>query len=249
MKRFIDIAFAGLGSLITAPLVAILAVLIWLEDGHIPLYRSERAEAHGGSFVMFKLRSMYVDADRTGVASTAKDDPRLTKVGRFIRAWKLDEIPQLWNVVRGDMSLVGPRPQFLAATSRYTAAEGEILTVAPGITDLASVVFADEGDILAGADNPDERYDEIIRPWKSRLAIVYVRHHSSMVDLYIILLTVIAIFYRGAALSGIEFLLKRWNVDDMVVRMASRRTQLLAYAPPTESESSLSKKTVSGRSS
>ena len=123
---------------------------------------------------MVKFRTMIPDAVEAGVSSTAAGDPRITRVGRILRRAKLDELPQLWNVLTGEMSLVGPRPQVEPEAALYTAEERRMLEVRPGITDLASIVFADEGEILAGAADPDLLYNQIIRPWKSRLALLYL---------------------------------------------------------------------------
>ena len=118
---------------------------------------------------------MIVKADQTGVDSTAGDDKRITPIGRLVRKLKLDELSQLWNVLKGDMSLVGPRPNVPREVALYTSDENKLLEIRPGITDLSSIIFADEGDILHGAEDPDLRYHQIIRPWKSRLGLLYVK--------------------------------------------------------------------------
>ena len=123
---------------------------------------------------MLKFRTMIPDAWKSGVNSTAAGDRRITRVGALLRKAKLDELPQLWNVLKGDMSLVGPRPQVRAETDLYTSEERRMHSIRPGVTDLASIVFADEGEILAGSADPDLLYNQIIRPWKSRLALLYV---------------------------------------------------------------------------
>nr|MDP9178948.1 sugar transferase [Gemmatimonadota bacterium] len=174
MKRALDIAAAGAGLILLSPLIAALSIAIYLQDYHSPLYVATRAGRGDRPFRMVKFRSMVIRADSSGVDSTAGDDARITRLGAFIRRFKLDELPQLWNVLRGDMSLVGPRPNVERETRLYTAEEKRLLSVRPGITDLASIVFADEGEILRGSDDPDLRYNQIIRPWKSRLGLVYV---------------------------------------------------------------------------
>src|SRR5439155_4680609 len=123
------------------------------------------------------------------------------------RAYKIDELIQLWNVLKGDMSLVGPRPQVLSDVRLYTYEENRMLTVRPGITDPASIVFSDEGNILKGSSDPDLLYNQIIRPWKSRLALLYVDKQSFLVDIWLILLTAVAIASRSAALKAIQRLL------------------------------------------
>ena len=185
---------------------------------------------------MVKLRSMVAHADKSGVNSTAGSDPRITSVGRFIRRYKLDELMQLWNVLKGDMSLVGPRPQVQADASLYSDVEKRMLTVRPGITDLASIVFADEGDILYGSADPDLLYNQIIRPWKSRLALLYIDKRSFLIDVWLILLTAATIVCRPVALRAVGNLLRHWQLDPLVIRMAARQEPLLPYPPPGAAE-------------
>ena len=134
------------------------------------------------------------------------------------------------------MSLVGPRPQALPDAKLYTAVESRLLSVRPGITDLSSIVFADEGEILSGSGNPDLRYNQIIRPWKSRLALAYIDHQSLGVDLRLIFATLTVLVSRRSALRSVQNLLSRWNVDPLVIEMASRQTPLRPYPPPGASE-------------
>jgi lipopolysaccharide/colanic/teichoic acid biosynthesis glycosyltransferase len=185
---------------------------------------------------MVKFRSMVVNADKIGGSSTAAADRRITPVGRFVRAYKLDELIQLWNVLEGDMSLVGPRPQVLTDAGLYTEAEKRMLTVRPGMTDPASIVFSDEGDVLHGSSDPDLLYNQIIRPWKSRLALAYIDHRTFGTDLWLILLTVVAIASRPAALRALGNLIRRWQIDPLVVRMAARQEALVPYPPPGAAE-------------
>ena len=140
---------------------------------------------------MYKFRSMVTNADRIGGADTADDDPRLTKTGRFLRRHKLDELPQLINVLRGDMSLVGPRPEVPSKVADYTAEEREILTVRPGITDWSSLRFHNEGEILAGHPDAEQAYNELIRPEKIRLGLEYARRATMRDDLEILAKTFI----------------------------------------------------------
>jgi lipopolysaccharide/colanic/teichoic acid biosynthesis glycosyltransferase len=182
---------------------------------------------------MVKLRSMIVVADQTGVMSTAGDDLRVTAAGRFVRRWKLDELPQLWNVLRGDMSLVGPRPQVLREVAGYTAEERRLLSVRPGITDLSSIVFADEGDILRGHADPDRRYDQVIRPWKSRLGLLYVRRGKHpATDLYLIYLTLLNGVSRARALSGVSRLVCELGGGEELQNVARRLEPLRESLPP-----------------
>jgi lipopolysaccharide/colanic/teichoic acid biosynthesis glycosyltransferase len=175
---------------------------------------------------------MIPDAWKSGVSSTACGDRRITRMGKFLRRAKLDELPQLWNVLTGEMSLVGPRPQVESEASRYSAEERGLLNVRPGLTDLASIVFADEGDILADAADPDLSYNRIIRPWKSRLALLYLERQSLAADFQILWLTLLAGIAREKALDGVERMLSAWNADSLLRRMAGRREPLLAWPPP-----------------
>jgi lipopolysaccharide/colanic/teichoic acid biosynthesis glycosyltransferase len=232
MKRQFDVA-ASLFGLAVGSLVLVPAMIaVWLQDWHSPFYIAPRAGLGGRPFRMVKLRSMKVLADKTGVMSTAGNDPRTTAVGRVVRRWKLDELTQLWNVLKGDMSLVGPRPQVLPDAALYTTAEREMLSVRPGITDLASIVFADEGEILRDAPDPDLRYHQLIRPWKSRLALLYVcRGENLGTDLRIIGLTILAMLSRPRALAAVSALVRELGGSDELARV-SRRTESLREAPP-----------------
>lgn len=232
LKRAFDILIASGGLLLFSPLLLAVMLAIWLQDFASPFYIAPRMARGGGTFRMVKFRSMVVNADKIGGVSTAGNDRRITAVGRFVRQYKIDEIIQLWNVVKGDMSLVGPRPQVLADAGLYTDAEKRMLSVRPGITDPASIVFSDEGDILKGSANPDLLYNQIIRPWKSRLALAYIDHRSFWIDLWLIVLTVVAIVSKPAALRSLGSLLLAWKLDPLVTRMAARQESLLAYPPP-----------------
>lgn len=153
------------------------------------IYAGRRVGRGGAEFRMYKFRTMVTNADRIGGPSTADDDPRLTRTGRFLRRYKLDELPQLVNVVKGDMSFVGPRPQVTEEVAGYTPEEREILSVRPGITDWASLRFHNEGEILAGHADPDAAYAELIRPEKMRLGLEYVRRGTFRDDLDILVKT------------------------------------------------------------
>jgi lipopolysaccharide/colanic/teichoic acid biosynthesis glycosyltransferase len=192
-KRLLDIVVATAVLLFSAPLAVLAALLIKLEDGGPVLYRATRIGLDGRPFSMLKFRSMVVDAARFGGSSTADDDPRLTRVGKFLRRWKLDELPQFVNVLARHMSLVGPRPQVPSDVARYTAQERRLLQVRPGVTDWASVHFRNEGTILAGQPDPDRAYDELIRPRKIELGLAYVTHPSLRTDLAILWLTAVAV--------------------------------------------------------
>ena len=181
---------------------------------------------------MVKFRTMIPDAWKSGVSSTASGDRRITRVGKILRRAKLDELPQLWNVLTGDMSLVGPRPQVEPDAALYTAEERRLFDARPGITDLASIVFADEGEILAGSADPDLGYNQSIRPWKSRLGLLYIERQSLVIDLKILGLTLLAAISRERALAGVAQMLHSWNADPLLCRMALRQEPLMVWPPP-----------------
>lgn len=233
MKRVLDLTAAVVGLTFGSVILVPTMILVWLQDWHSPFYIATRVARGGGSFRMVKLRSMRILADTTGVMSTAGDDPRITAIGRFIRKAKLDELTQLWNVLKGDMSLVGPRPQVEPDAKLYTHVERDMLTVRPGITDLASIVFSDEGEILRGAVDPDARYNAVIRPWKSRLALLYVYNRTGvLLDLRIILLTLRSAANRSGALIGVQGIVKELGGDQKLQEIAGRRHALEESPPP-----------------
>jgi lipopolysaccharide/colanic/teichoic acid biosynthesis glycosyltransferase len=236
MKRLLDLLAALAGLIVLAPVLAAAACAVWLEDGHAPLFcgkRVARRGAPGGPhFRMLKFRTMIPDAWRTGVCSTAAGDRRITRAGAWLRRAKIDELPQLWNVLTGDMSLVGPRPQVEADAALYTAEEARLLEVRPGITDPASIVFADEGEILKGSEDPDLLYNQIIRPWKSRLALFYLERRSVASDWRVILLTLLAAVWRQRALEAVAAMLAAWNAPGELIAVARRSGPLRAAPPP-----------------
>jgi lipopolysaccharide/colanic/teichoic acid biosynthesis glycosyltransferase len=234
-KRIFDIAVSATGLLIASPVLLVTAVAIWCADRSSPFYIAPRVGRGGIPFRMIKFRSMRPGADRSGVSSTAAGDCRITPIGRIVRSYKIDELLQLWNVLKGDMSLVGPRPQVQAGVDLYTLEERKLLTVRPGITDPASIVFSDEGSILEGSDDPDLLYNQVIRPWKSRLALLYVERSTVLMDMCIIGLTVAGAVWKRVALRLLLPLLKKWRADGLVCLMASRTGPLLPYPPPGSS--------------
>ena len=188
-KRAFDVAVAGAGLVALSPLLALVALRVKRHDGGPVFYKASRVGQGGTPFRMYKFRTMVENADKIGGPSTSGDDPRLTPVGAWLRARKLDELPQLWNVVKGEMSLVGPRPEVPAEVEKYTAEERRLLDVRPGITDWSSLKFHDEAEILRGAADPHAAYLERIRPGKVRLGLEYVRRRSLATDLGILALT------------------------------------------------------------
>jgi lipopolysaccharide/colanic/teichoic acid biosynthesis glycosyltransferase len=217
MKRIFDIISSAVGLVILGPLLAGIAWLIRREDGGPVFYRGVRVGLHGKCFRIFKFRTMVLNAERVGGPSTPDDDPRITHIGRKLRKYKLDELPQLFNVLLGDMSLVGPRPEVKCYTDMFTVEEKPILSVRPGITDWASIWNPDEGSLLAGAADPEAAYLELIRPTKVKLQLKYVREQSFITDLRILWKTLMVIINPRArertvaALSLAGDAAKQWN--------------------------------------
>ncbi|MDD3248793.1 MAG: sugar transferase [Smithellaceae bacterium] len=193
MKRLFDFFASLLGLITLSPILLFFALRIKMADGGPVFYRGERVGLNGRLFKIFKFRTMVVDAEKIGGSSTSDDDERITKIGKKLRKYKLDELPQLLNVLVGDMSIVGPRPEVKYYTDQFNEEERLILSVRPGITDWASIWNADEGAVLAGAEDPDKAYEELIRPTKLGLQLKYVREKSFFVDIKIIFLTILAI--------------------------------------------------------
>ena len=236
IKRLVDILASLFGLLITSPILLPVMFLVWKEDKKSPFYIAPRSGRNGTIFKMVKLRSMVVDADKTGVDSTSGNDMRITPIGHKIRRYKLDELVQLWNVLIGDMSLVGPRPNVKSETDLYTDVEKELLLVRPGITDFSSIVFSDEGEILEGRDDPDLAYNQLIRPWKSRLGLIYIKNQSFLLDLQLVLYTVVAIISKQKALIWVVEKLKKLNVDAETIKISKRKVSLYPFPPPGSGE-------------
>jgi len=188
-KRAFDISSSLIGLVCLSPIIFLSAGLIRLNSSGPLFYRGLRVGRYGKTFRIFKFRTMVVDAESRGASSTSDDDPRITRIGKLLRKYKLDELPQLINVLRGDMSIVGPRPEVKKFTDLFSAEESTILTVRPGITDWASLWNPDEGVLLQGSLDPDQDYLEKIRPEKVRLQLKYVRERSFWTDLRIIFQT------------------------------------------------------------
>jgi lipopolysaccharide/colanic/teichoic acid biosynthesis glycosyltransferase len=194
VKRLFDVTFALCGLILLAPLLLVTGVLIKLDSPGPVLYRGERVGEDGVLFRMFKFRTMVVNADQMGSALTHSGDPRITRVGRTLRHWKVDELPQLINVLRGDMSLVGPRPESPRYVGHYTPAQREVLSVRPGVMGLTQVRFRHEEALLQSCANLEVDYVETIMPQKLALDLEYIAHQSLLVDLELILQTLLSLF-------------------------------------------------------
>ncbi len=236
LKRLLDVVLSFFGLLVGSVVLIPTIVAIWLQDFHSPFYIATRVGQNEKLFRMVKLRSMVINADKSGVDSTSTKDPRITRVGQFIRSYKLDELSQLWNVLRGDMSLVGPRPNVKRETDIYTREEKRLLSMRPGITDIASIVFSDENEILKDSQDPDLDYNQLIRPWKSRLGLLYVDNHSLTLDINLIYLTAVAIGSRERALASVQKILVKLGAEPELRRVSRRTDKLVPYPPPGATE-------------
>jgi len=190
IKRLFDIFFSLFGLAIVLPIIILVAVAIRLDSSGPVFYKSKRMGKNGKAFSFYKFRTMVVNADKIGGPSTSADDARITKVGKFLRKYKLDEIPQFINILKGNMSFVGPRPEVVSEFELYDPKVKEaILSVKPGLTDLASIAGLHEEEILAGAEDPHQAYREKIQPQKIKLQLEYIQKQSFWLDIKILLKT------------------------------------------------------------
>jgi lipopolysaccharide/colanic/teichoic acid biosynthesis glycosyltransferase len=187
--RLVDICTSLIGLVLTSPLLAISAIAIKLDSNGPVLFRQQRVGQNFKLFEIYKFRTMYKTGPVQGALLTRRGDPRITKVGSFLRRWKIDELPQLFNVLKGDMSLVGPRPEVPKYVEMFRAEYADILTIRPGLTDPASIQFMDESKFLAGEDDPELQYVKVILPRKLNIARGYVASRSLTTDLRLVVLT------------------------------------------------------------
>jgi len=232
MKRFFDIVFSFFGLVVLSPMLIIFSYLIYRQDKKSPFYIAPRVGKNNIMFKMIKLRSMVSDADKSGVDSTSISDSRITPLGYTIRRYKLDEATQLWNVLIGDMSFVGPRPNVQRDVSLYTKDEMRLLDVRPGITDFSSIIFSDEGNILKDKKDPDLSYNQLIRPWKSRLSLIYIDNQSFILDFQIFYYTIVASISKKTSIDWIVKKLILLGADERLISVSSRRANLYPYHPP-----------------
>lgn len=189
MKRIFDIIASSCGLIVLSPLFLFVAIWIKLDSKGPVFYKQIRVGRHGKDFNLFKFRSMRVGSDKKGLITIGGHDPRVTRSGYFIRKYKLDEFPQLINVFIGDMSLVGPRPEVRKYVDLYTQEQLHVLDVRPGITDLASIRYRNENEILETVDNPEQYYIDVIMQDKLRINLEYVANNSFMYDIKLIFKT------------------------------------------------------------
>jgi lipopolysaccharide/colanic/teichoic acid biosynthesis glycosyltransferase len=193
LKRLVDLIFSFIGIVVLIPFFLLIAILIVLDSKGGVFYKQVRVGINGADFKLFKFRSMRTDADKKGLLTVGGRDSRITKMGYYIRKYKIDELPQLINVFIGDMSLVGPRPEVRRYTDLYTGEQKKVLTVKPGITDYASIEYSNENEILGKAENPEKVYIEEIMPAKLNLNLKYIKEQSFLTDIKIIVKTILKI--------------------------------------------------------
>lgn len=189
MKRLFDLIASGCGLLVLSPIFLVLAIWVKLDSPGPVFYRQVRVGRGNKDFRLFKFRSMRIGSDKSGLITVGGRDPRVTRSGYYIRKYKLDELPQLINVFLGDMSLVGPRPEVRKYVDMYTPEQMHVLDVRPGITDMASICYRNENEILEKVDNPEQYYQDVIMQDKLRINLEYVKKHSLIGDILLIFKT------------------------------------------------------------
>lgn len=192
IKRALDMTISGIALLFIWPIYLVISFLIFLDDGFPILYRADRGGYQGKTFKIKKFRSMIKDADKVGGGTTSKNDPRITKIGYYLRKTKLDELPQIMQVFTGEISLIGPRPELLKYTNQYEGEEKDILKVRPGITDFSSIEFINLDEIV-GSENADEMYEKYVLKRKNELRVKYAHSVSFTTDVYILFKTLAAV--------------------------------------------------------
>ena len=189
-KRFFDIIFSFLGLLILSPLLLIISIFIFLDSRGGVFYLQQRVGRNNLDFFIYKFRTMNISADSQGLLTVGAKDARVTRVGYFLRKYKLDELPQLINVLKGEMSFVGPRPEVRKYVNYYSSEQMQVLSVNPGITDYASIKYSNESELLAKAEEPEKFYIETILPVKLKLNLKYMEEQSFWKDIGLIFFTV-----------------------------------------------------------
>ena len=192
--RFFDLLFSLIGLIVLSPFFLLIALLIIIESKGGVFYRQSRVGKDGFDFILYKFRSMQTGAEKHGQITTGKHIMSITRVGKFLRKYKLDELPQLFNVIKGEMSLVGPRPEVRKYVDLYTPDQRKVLDVKPGISDFASIAYSNENELLGKTNNPEKMYVEEIMPAKIRLNLQFIEHPTIENYFKIIIKTLIGIF-------------------------------------------------------
>lgn len=193
LKRLFDIIASLIGIILLLPFFIVICIAMIVSCGFPLFYLQTRVGKNGKDFKLFKFRTMHLDADKKGLLTVGGRDPRVTSIGYYLRKYKLDELPQLFNVLFGTMSLVGPRPEVRKYVELYTKEQQLVLSVKPGITDFASLEYINENDLLAKSDNPEKTYIDEIMPAKLDLNAKYIQQQGILVDFKIILKTIFKI--------------------------------------------------------
>ena len=212
------------------PFILIILILIYISDFGNPFYFSERLGILEQKFKMIKFRSMVIDADKSKVFSTKENDNRITKLGAILRKYKLDELPQIINVILGDMNIVGPRPNVVSELKYYDEYERKIFNVKPGITDISSIIFNDESKILENSRDPDQDYRDLIHPWKIVLGLVYIKERTIMLDIKIIFLTLISLFNKKLVCDYFYRFLKEKNYPIILAEVCLRNKDMKNFS-------------------
>lgn len=194
LKRLFDILFSLLLIIVLLPVFMVIAILVKIDSKGPVYYLQTRVGKGGTDFKLFKYRTMFVDSDKKGLLTVGHKDNRITKTGYYLRKYKVDELPQLFNVLKGDMSVVGPRPEVRKYVDLYNERQQKVISVQPGITDFASIEFVKENELLKNAEDPEQLYIKEIMPAKLNLNLKYIENRHFFKDLKIILLTIKAIF-------------------------------------------------------
>jgi lipopolysaccharide/colanic/teichoic acid biosynthesis glycosyltransferase len=194
LKRAIDVVLSVTALLVSAPLLAVVGLVVWSYDGGPVLFRQERVGLGGRPFTLLKIRSMRIGSDKQGALVTSAGDERVTPVGRWLRKLKIDEWPQFWNVLRGEMTLVGPRPEVARYVSLYSTEQRKVLALTPGLTDPATVEFRNEEELLAVEAEPERFYIEVVMPRKIEMNLRYAETATTLTDLGVLLRTGAALF-------------------------------------------------------
>lgn len=197
LKRSFDILSSGLGLLLISPILLIVSLAITLSSKGGVFYKQSRVGLNGVNFNILKFRTMFTGSDKKGLLTVGDRDPRVTHIGYYLRKYKLDELPQLINVLIGDMSLVGPRPEVSKYVNLYSKEDRVVLSIKPGITDYASIYFRNENEILNSSSNPEKKYIEEVMPLKLELNKKYIKEKGLLTDLKIIFMTLKSIFHKN----------------------------------------------------
>ncbi len=232
MIRIFDVVFSYFVIFFTFPIVISFLFLVWINDFKSPIYISRRIGMNYKPFKLFKIRSMKYNSDRFGINTTSKNDFRLLTVGKLIRKFKIDELLQFWNVLFGDMEVIGPRPQIQQEVNLYTDIEKDLLSVRPGISDISSIVFYDLDEIVKDYKDTNLAYNQLIRPWKSRFGIFYIKNKNLWINFLIIIITIISTVSHKFALRLVYILLRKLNADPELLKISLRNATLKPLPPP-----------------